>query len=74
MTVGHVGQESSGGHADGQKSAHTHAHAPNTFGTAFAIGTVVNTAFVIIEVVAGLAGNWQRVRNHLRWHDDLGAQ
>ena len=57
MTVGHVGQDFSGSHADGQKSAHTHAHAPNTFGTAFAIGTVLNTAFVLVEVGAGLAGN-----------------
>ena len=38
-----------GGHAHG----HHHSHAPANFGTAFLIGIVLNTGFVIAEVVYG---------------------
>lgn len=33
---------------------HGHSHAPKDFGTAFAIGVVLNSAFVVAEVVYGL--------------------
>lgn len=44
---------------DHQDHGHSHAsgghdHAPKSFGTAFAIGTALNLAFVIVEVVFGL--------------------
>jgi cobalt-zinc-cadmium efflux system protein len=37
--------------------AHVHAHAPADFGRAFAIGTALNTLFVLIEVIFGLLSN-----------------
>lgn len=40
-------------HAD-HSHPHGHHHAPKDFGRAFAIGIVLNTGFVIAEVVAGL--------------------
>lgn len=39
------------GHSHG---AHGHAHAPADFGRAFAIGTALNLAFVIVEGAAGI--------------------
>jgi cobalt-zinc-cadmium efflux system protein len=33
---------------------HGHAHAPKDFGTAFAVGVLLNSAFVAVEVVYGL--------------------
>src|SRR5215469_9148775 len=36
------------GHHDG------HAHAPRTFGVAFAVGTLLNTGFIVIEAVYGV--------------------
>jgi cobalt-zinc-cadmium efflux system protein len=33
---------------------HVHSHAPKNFGTAFAIGTALNFAFVVIEAVFGI--------------------
>jgi cobalt-zinc-cadmium efflux system protein len=45
---------------DHHRHAHNpggHVHAPANFGTAFAIGIALNAAFVIAEVVAGLAGH-----------------
>lgn len=41
-----------GGHHS--HGGHSHSHAPTNFGTAFAIGTTLNLAFVIIEVIYGL--------------------
>lgn len=43
-------------HAHDHGAAHGH-HPPASFGRAFAIGVVLNTAFVIIEVVYGLLAN-----------------
>jgi cobalt-zinc-cadmium efflux system protein len=46
------------GHAHGHDHAHGHHghhHAPADFGRAFLIGIVLNTAFVLVEAVAGLA-------------------
>lgn len=37
--------------------AHHGAHVPASFGRAFAIGTALNVAFVIIEAIAGLLAN-----------------
>jgi cobalt-zinc-cadmium efflux system protein len=42
------------GHAHGPGG---HVHAPASFGTAFAIGIALNTAFVIAEVIFGYASN-----------------
>jgi len=33
---------------------HSHSHAPSSFGRAFAIGIVLNTLYVIVEVIIGL--------------------
>lgn len=47
-------------HDHGERSGHGHAghaHAPKTFGTAFAIGTALNLAFVIVEAIAGFLAN-----------------
>jgi cobalt-zinc-cadmium efflux system protein len=37
--------------------SHAHAHAPPDFGRAFAIGIVLNVAFVLVEVVFGFFAN-----------------
>lgn len=42
------------GHAHGPG---VHVHAPTSFGTAFAIGIGLNTAFVVIEAIFGFASN-----------------
>jgi cobalt-zinc-cadmium efflux system protein len=49
-------------HDDGHDHGHKHGglghvHAPANFGKAFALGVALNAAFVIIEVVYGLASN-----------------
>jgi cobalt-zinc-cadmium efflux system protein len=35
----------------------THAHAPASFGTAFAIGIALNLGFVVIDALYGLMSN-----------------
>ena len=48
------------GHAGHSHAGHSHAghsHAPETFGRAFAIGTALNVAFVIVETIFGLRAN-----------------
>ncbi|APE27129.1 cation diffusion facilitator family transporter [Aurantiacibacter gangjinensis] len=40
-------------HDHGHGHAHGHSHAPADFGRAFAIGVVLNTAFVIVEATYG---------------------
>ena len=48
------------GHDHGHGHGHHgpgHSHAPAEFGTAFAIGTVLNSGFVVAEVVFGLAAH-----------------
>lgn len=42
------------GRHDGHSHAHGHSHAPEDFGRAFAIGVLLNSAFVLIEAVMGL--------------------
>jgi cobalt-zinc-cadmium efflux system protein len=44
-------------HDHGHSPGLGHAHAPANFGKAFAIGVGLNAAFVIIEVIYGLASN-----------------
>ena len=41
------------GHGHDHGRGHAHSHAPKDFGRAFAIGVVLNTAFVIVEAVYG---------------------
>lgn len=41
------------GHGHGHQHGHGHSHAPADFGRAFAIGIVLNTAFVIVEATYG---------------------
>lgn len=42
------------GNDHGHSHAHNHSHAPADFGRAFAIGIVLNTAFVVVEAVYGV--------------------
>ena len=46
-----------GGHSHGDHSHAGHSHAPKHFGTAFALGIALNTAFVVIEAGYGYAAN-----------------
>ena len=48
-------RDSSNGHLHG--AAHPHEHAPKSFGFAFAFGTALNVAFVIVEAIFGFLGN-----------------
>jgi cobalt-zinc-cadmium efflux system protein len=41
-------------HDHGHSHGHAHSHAPKDFGSAFAIGVLLNSAFVVGEVVYGL--------------------
>ena len=51
MTDSHHAHDHSAGHE------HSHVHAPANFGTAFAVGIGLNTAFVIIEAIFGFTSN-----------------
>ena len=62
----HSHDETCAGHEHGQSHAHSpghahghagHSHAPASFGRAFAVGTALNLAFVIIEAFFGLRAN-----------------
>ncbi len=46
-----------GGHGPGHDHGHGHVHAPATFGKAFGIGIVLNTALVVAEAIYGYLGN-----------------
>ena len=47
-----------GGHSHAHSHAHHgHAHGPTNYNRAFAIGIVLNTAFVIVEAFYGVMGN-----------------
>ena len=41
------------GHSHGHDHDHGHSHAPASFGTAFAVGIALNTAFVVVEATFG---------------------
>jgi cobalt-zinc-cadmium efflux system protein len=43
-----------GGHSHNHAHDHVHGHAPKDFGSAFAIGVLLNSAFVLIEAGFGL--------------------
>ncbi len=45
------------GHEGHDHGALGHVHAPANFGKAFAVGVALNGAFVLIEVIAGVASN-----------------
>lgn len=44
-------------HEDHSHGGLGHSHAPKDFGTAFALGTALNVAFVIVEAIAGFMAN-----------------
>jgi cobalt-zinc-cadmium efflux system protein len=45
-------------HGHAHRHSHAgHSHAPDNFGTAFAVGVALNTAFVVAELVFGYAAN-----------------
>ncbi len=48
-----AGHSHSHGHSHGHHDGHGHSHAPKDFGKAFAIGIVLNAAFVIVEATYG---------------------
>ena len=53
--AGHGHDDHAHGHSHGH---HGHVHAPASFGRAFAVGIILNTAFVVIEAIYGvLAGS-----------------
>jgi len=47
------GHSHSHGHSHDHAHGHGHSHAPADFGRAFAIGVVLNTAFVLVEAIYG---------------------
>jgi cobalt-zinc-cadmium efflux system protein len=53
----HYPHEHARDHGDHAHDSRTHVHAPASFGTAFAIGIGLNTAFVILEVIFGFVSN-----------------
>ena len=56
---GHTGHSHGGhgGHSHGGHGHSGHAHVPKDFGTAFAIGIGLNTAFVVVEAAYGYVSN-----------------
>ena len=53
----HCDHDHAAHHDHDHEHARGHVHAPAGYGRAFAIGIVLNTAFVVIEVVYGLMAN-----------------
>lgn len=53
MGAGHSHNHHGHSHAHGHSHGHGHAHAPADFGRAFAIGIVLNGAFVLVEATYG---------------------
>lgn len=54
MGGNHHHHDQAQGHSHGHSHGHGHSHAPADFGRAFAIGVVLNTAFVMVEAVYGV--------------------
>ena len=54
MKISHDEHEHEHAHGHGHPHGHAHAHAPKDFGRAFAIGVLLNSAFVIAEAVYGV--------------------
>ncbi|MEH7501193.1 cation diffusion facilitator family transporter [Neobacillus drentensis] len=44
-------------HGHGHGHGHSHSHAPANFGFAFGFGIILNTIFIIVEVVYGILGD-----------------
>lgn len=44
-------------HAHDDERGHSHDHAPKNFGRAFALGIIIQSAFIVAEIVVGLAAN-----------------
>ncbi len=42
-------------HEDEQAEGHSHDHAPKDFGRAFALGIAIQSTFIVVEIVVGLA-------------------
>ena len=59
MTHSHAAHDHADHHHDHEHSHGPggHSHAPASFGTAFAVGIVLNTAFVVVEAVYGYTSN-----------------
>ena len=58
MAHNHDHHHDHSGHSHPHSHSHAgHSHAPDSFGTAFAIGASLNTAFVIAELIFGYAAN-----------------
>lgn len=53
MGAGHSHSHHDHAHGHGHSHGHGHCHAPADFGRAFAVGIVLNTAFVIVEATYG---------------------
>jgi cobalt-zinc-cadmium efflux system protein len=51
----HTHDDHEHGHDHGHTHSAGHSHAPATFGRAFAIGTALNAAFVLVEIVFGIS-------------------
>ena len=51
---GHAHAGHDHGHGHGHGHHHGHSHAPKDFGSAFAIGVLLNSGFVVAEVIYGL--------------------
>ncbi len=49
--------DQSGGDGHSHRTGHVHGHAPKDFGTAFAIGTALNTIYIIVEAFFGVASH-----------------
>ncbi|MXP29941.1 cation diffusion facilitator family transporter [Porphyrobacter algicida] len=54
MHGGHIHEPSGNGHGHDHSHGHGHSHAPANFGSAFLIGVVLNTAFVVVEAAYGV--------------------
>ena len=55
---GHGGHDHSGhDHSGHDRGGHAHAHAPASFGRAFAIGIALNVTFVLVEALFGYFSN-----------------
>jgi len=46
-----------GGHGDGHGGGHSHDHGPKDFGRAFALGIIIQSVFIVAEIIVGLASH-----------------
>lgn len=57
MTHSHASHDHSEHHHEHEHGHGGHSHAPASFGTAFAVGIALNTAFIVVETICGYASN-----------------